>query len=152
VTSGGFLESEAFRNLSLSLPIQHSGSCVISVLLRSRLAITYSFSHSVSFCFFRVSLSCFRRDLTGPSLNFALRMIHPHNPQSHQLTRNIIVLHHRASGPTAWPYFLFVVTPFVFFSVTFVRFRPSHSLLSIFAQIPVSRGAFPLFCKALLRK
>jgi hypothetical protein len=58
------LESEAFRNLSLSLPIQHSGSCVISVLLRSRLAITYSFSHSVSFCFFRVSLSCFRRDLT----------------------------------------------------------------------------------------
>jgi hypothetical protein len=85
-------------------------------------------------------------------LDFALRMIYANNPQSYQLTRNTIVLRLHASGPTAWPCFLFVVTPFVFFSVTFVRFRPSHSLLSIFAQIPVSRGAFPLFCKALLRK
>jgi hypothetical protein len=56
-------------------------------------------SLSVS-CFFRVSLSCFRRDRYDPSyLILALRMTYAHNPQSYQLTRNVIVLRLHASGP-----------------------------------------------------
>ena len=69
------MESEAFHDCSGQL-------CNTSVLLGSYSSLIVSLT--LSFCFFRVSLSCF--DLAGSFS--ALRMIYPRNPQSHSQYRS----------------------------------------------------------------
>ena len=86
--SGGFSESGASHNHPELYPRSHCRSNPRTVVLYPfcwdpRLPHLVIVSLTLSFCFFRVSLSCFRRDHPSPSsLDIALRMIYPHNPQS----------------------------------------------------------------------
>ena len=64
---------------------------------------------SLTLCLFAFSVSrslVFEGTSSVLPPNFVLRMIYPHNPQSRQLTRSIIVLRPHASG-SCFPFLLF---------------------------------------------
>ena len=100
MTSGGFLESEGSHNNSELSSRSHCRFNARTVVLHllcwgPNLPLLLIVSLTLSFCFLLFSKGPHR----SFPLNFALRMIYPHNPQSRQLTRNIIALRPHASDP-----------------------------------------------------